>query len=74
MMRGQAYRWGMGMAGLLAWRNLAHDRSRFVVTLVGISFAVVLIAMQIGLFLGFTDSATSRCCWPRPASRGLHWF
>jgi putative ABC transport system permease protein len=46
------------MAGLLAWRNLAHDRSRFVVTLVGIIFAVVLIAMQIGLFLGFSDSTT----------------
>ena len=46
------------MAWLLAWRNLAHDRSRFVVTLVGIVFAVVLIAMQIGLFLGFSDSTT----------------
>lgn len=51
--------WGAGMAGLLAWRNLAHDRSRLVVTLVGISFAVVLIAMQIGLFLGFSDSTTT---------------
>ena len=46
------------MAWLLAWRNLAHDRSRFVVTLVGIIFAVVLIAMQIGLFLGFSDATT----------------
>jgi putative ABC transport system permease protein len=46
------------MAWLLAWRNLAHDRSRFVVTLVGIVFAVVLIAMQIGLFLGFSESTT----------------
>ena len=51
--------WGAGMAGLLAWRNLAHDRSRFAVTLVGIIFAVVLIAMQIGLFLGFSDSTTN---------------
>ncbi|WP_216644553.1 hypothetical protein [Candidatus Thiodictyon syntrophicum] len=47
------------MAGLLAWRNLAHDRSRFAVTLIGIIFAVVLIAMQIGLFLGFSDSTTN---------------
>ncbi|MFZ1576536.1 MAG: ABC transporter permease [Chromatiaceae bacterium] len=46
------------MAWLLAWRNLAHDRSRFVVTLIGIVFAVVLIAMQIGLFLGFSDATT----------------
>ena len=50
--------WGSRMAWLLAWRNLAHDRSRFVVTLVGIVFAVVLIAMQIGLFLGFSDATT----------------
>ena len=46
------------MAWLLAWRNLAHDRSRFAVTLIGIVFAVVLIAMQLGLFLGFSDSTT----------------
>ncbi len=46
------------MAWLLAWRNLAHDRSRFAVTLVGIVFAVVLIAMQVGLFLGFSDATT----------------
>ncbi len=58
-MNGPRVRWGMGMAGLLAWRNLAHDRSRFVVTLVGIIFAVVLIAMQIGLFLGFSTSTTN---------------
>jgi len=50
--------WGSRMAWLVAWRNLAHDRSRFAVTLVGIVFAVVLITMQIGLFLGFTDSTT----------------
>ncbi len=55
----KAAAWGAGMAGLLAWRNLTHDRSRFVVTLVGIIFAVVLIAMQIGLFLGFSDSTTN---------------
>ncbi|HYN77348.1 MAG TPA: ABC transporter permease [Lamprocystis sp. (in: g-proteobacteria)] len=47
------------MAGLLAWRNLTHDRSRFVVTLIGIIFAVVLVAVQLGLFLGFSDSATN---------------
>lgn len=46
------------MAWLLAWRNLSHDRSRFVVTLIGIVFAVVLIAIEVGLFLGFSDSTT----------------
>lgn len=50
--------WGSRMAWLLAWRNLTHDRSRFAVTLVGIIFAVVLIAMQLGLFLGFSDATT----------------
>lgn len=51
--------WGLGMSGVLAWRNLAHDRSRLVVTMVGIVFAVVLIAIQIGLYLGFIDTTTT---------------
>ena len=42
----------------LAWRNLVHDRVRLAVTLTGIVFAVVLIVVQLGLFLGFT-TATS---------------
>src|SRR5436190_6250223 len=42
----------------LAWRNLVHDRIRLAVTLTGIVFAVVLIVVQLGLFLGFT-TATS---------------
>lgn len=51
--------WSLGMSGLLAWRNLAHDRSRLVVTMVGIVFAVVLIAIQAGLYLGFIDTTTT---------------
>ncbi len=47
------------MAALLAWRNLAHDRSRFLVTMIGIVFAVVLIAMELGLFQGFSSSTTT---------------
>jgi putative ABC transport system permease protein len=42
----------------LARRNLFHDRVRLTVTLTGIVFAIVLIVVQIGLFIGFT-SATS---------------
>jgi putative ABC transport system permease protein len=38
---------------VLAWRNLAHDRVRFVVMLVGIVFAVTLMAVQTGLLIGF---------------------
>lgn len=51
--------WGLGMAGLLAWRNLTHDRARFLVTMIGVVFAVVLIAMELGLFQGFATSTTT---------------
>ncbi len=40
----------------LALRNLFHDRVRLAVTLTGIVFALVLIAVQLGLFFGFTSS------------------
>lgn len=46
------------MTFLIAIRNLLHDKVRLVVTLTGVVFAVVLIAVQAGLFVGFT-SATS---------------
>ncbi|MCB1548245.1 MAG: ABC transporter permease [Hyphomicrobiaceae bacterium] len=36
----------------LAFRNLVHDRMRLVVTLVGIMFSVVLVAVQLGLYFG----------------------
>ncbi|MFT5511126.1 MAG: putative ABC transport system permease protein [Hyphomicrobiaceae bacterium] len=36
----------------LALRNLFHDRIRLGVTLVGILFAVVLVAVQLGLYAG----------------------
>lgn len=37
----------------LASRNLFHDRLRFVATLIGIVFAIVLVMVQLGLYLGF---------------------
>ncbi len=40
------------MAAKLAYRNLFHDRLSLTVTLTGIVFAVVLIAIQCGLYLG----------------------
>src|SRR5262249_1937307 len=43
----------------LAWRNLVHDKVRFTVTLTGIVFAVVLIVVQMGLFIGFTTTTSS---------------
>ena len=43
----------------LAWRNLVHDKVRLGVTLTGIVFAVVLIVVELGLFLGFTTTTSS---------------
>lgn len=44
---------------LLAWRNLAHDRTRLVATLVGIAFSVVLMGAQLGLLIGFSQTAST---------------
>ena len=43
----------------LAYRNLFHDKTRFMVTLTGIAFAIVLMLIQLGLFLGFTVTTSS---------------
>ena len=51
--------WSWGMTTKLAWRNLAHDRVRLIVTLVGIVFSVVLMGMQSGLLVGFTRTTTA---------------
>jgi len=45
--------------GLLARRNLFHDKVRFAVTLTGIVFALVLIIIQFGLFLGFAATTSN---------------
>jgi len=36
----------------IAFRNLFHDRVRLAVTLIGILFSIVLVAVQLGLYLG----------------------
>ena len=43
----------------LAVRNLFHDKVRLAVTLTGIVFSVVLVAVQTGLFLGFTTTTSN---------------
>src|ERR1700685_4634084 len=43
----------------LAQRNLLHDKIRLAVTLTGVVFAVVLIAVELGLFFGFTQTTSS---------------
>ncbi|MGD9783523.1 MAG: ABC transporter permease [Hyphomicrobiaceae bacterium] len=42
----------------LAFRNLFHDRIRLAVTLVGILFSIVLVAVQLGLYLGSSKMIT----------------
>jgi putative ABC transport system permease protein len=49
----------MSLVMTLASRNLFHDRLRFVATLVGIVFSVVLVMIQMGLFLGFGRMVTT---------------
>ena len=43
----------------LAFRNLFHDRIRLMVTLVGILFSIVLVAVQLGLYLGASRMITA---------------
>lgn len=43
----------------LALRNLFHDRVRLAVTLVGILFSIVLVAVQLGLYLGSSRMITA---------------
>ncbi|MEL6288399.1 MAG: ABC transporter permease [Pseudomonadota bacterium] len=40
------------MVFTLALRNLVHDRVRFLVTLVGVVFSIVLVSIQFGLYKG----------------------
>ena len=49
----------MSLALTLASRNLFHDLLRFVATMVGIVFSVVLVMVQMGLFLGFGHMVTT---------------
>jgi putative ABC transport system permease protein len=42
----------------LARKNLLHDRLRFVITVAGVAFAVTLVLVQVGLFMGLLHKAT----------------
>lgn len=42
----------------LALKNLLHDKLRFVITVAGVTFAVTLVLLQTGLFLGAMDNAS----------------
>src|SRR5947209_5320054 len=49
----------MKLALTLASRNLFQDRIRFIATLIGIVFSVVLVLVQMGLYLGFGRMVTT---------------
>jgi putative ABC transport system permease protein len=42
----------------LAWHNIVHDRGRFLVTVLGVSFAVFLMVFQGSLLAGFLRAAS----------------
>jgi putative ABC transport system permease protein len=42
----------------IARKNLLHDRVRFLITVVGVTFSVVLIFAQFGIYLGFMQNAS----------------
>ena len=42
----------------LARKNLFHDRLRFAITVSGVAFAVTLVLVQVGLFMGLLGKST----------------
>jgi putative ABC transport system permease protein len=49
----------MPLVFTLAFRNLFHDRLRFIATMIGIVFSIVLVTVQMGLYLGFGRMVTT---------------
>ncbi len=49
----------MSLTVKLASRNLFQDRLRFIATIVGIVFSMVLVNIQMGLFLSFERMVTT---------------
>lgn len=43
----------------IAIRNLIHDKTRFAIALVGVTFSVILISAQAGIYLGFRENAAT---------------
>ena len=49
----------MSLVFTLALRNLFQDRLRFIASLMGIVFSVVLVMVQAGLYFGFSGMITT---------------
>ena len=43
----------------IAIKNLIYDKTRFAIALIGVTFSVILISAQAGIYLGFRDSAAT---------------
>ncbi len=43
----------------LAWLNLTHSKRRFLVSVVGITFAVILMFVELGFWRALLDSQTA---------------
>jgi putative ABC transport system permease protein len=43
----------------LAWKTLIHERVRLLVTVLGITFATILVLAQVGVYLGMVGNATA---------------
>jgi len=43
----------------LAWRNLTHERTRLIISMAGVAFAVLLILVMSGIFAGGEEQATA---------------
>src|SRR2546426_2821168 len=63
---------------LLARRNLLHDKVRFAVTLTGIVFAILLMVVQFGLFIGFMETTSNNVSHSKAdlwvVSKGVKYF
>ena len=46
------------MSVALATKSLLHDKLRFLSTVSGVAFAVTLVFVQVGLFIGLMDNAS----------------
>jgi putative ABC transport system permease protein len=49
----------MPLVFTIAFRNLSYDRLRFIATVIGIVFSIVLVTVQMGLYLGFGRTVTT---------------
>jgi putative ABC transport system permease protein len=49
----------MPLVFTVAFRNLFHDRLRFIATVIGIVFSIVLVMIQMGLYFGFGRMVTT---------------